>query len=212
MMRERFGRKLFILKHMAINAMWGLSSRLAIWLGGKVRKHQYVVSATKHAERCDKVLEKYLSFAGLGDVRSYLRGQRVMEIGPGRSLYVGLKALAWGAAQYVAVDRLVKTTLHAQRDVARTFQVMLVVFGIGFPIGLVQRMYHAYQERYLLSCWNTMGRLLSLAGILVCIKLQLSLAALVGVLMAIPYCLTFAGGVCIMRRRRWLAPSPMRPP
>ena len=49
------------------------------------------------------VAQDYLHYAGVDD--DFLHGKRILEIGPGDNLGVGLLLLARGAASYVAVDR-----------------------------------------------------------------------------------------------------------
>ena len=63
-----------------------------------------------------EVVDDYLSYAGVDT--AFLEGKRVLEVGPGDNLGVGLLLLARGAASYVAVDRF-----RPQADGARNAAV-----------------------------------------------------------------------------------------
>ena len=60
-----------------------------------------------------------------------------------------------------------------------TIFVLVIVFLINMPLGVVQRIHNGYQEGFKFQIWLIVGSLISLLGLLLCIYLELGLPWLV---------------------------------
>lgn len=88
--------------------------------------------------------------------------------------------------QSVPWDRFfnVATTLAAN-EAGPAMAILVACFLLGLPLGVAQRVLHAYQEGFKASLWSGLGSVLGLVGVLVAIRSGQSLAVLV---------FAFAGG------------------
>ncbi len=99
-------------------------------------------------------------------------------------------------------------TPQAIREAGPAMAVFLACFAVGLPLGVVQRVQLGYQEGFYNNLWESAGRLLGLAGLLVVIYLQAGLAWLVLAVAGSPV-LAWLFNSCLLfgRQRPWLRPK-----
>lgn len=108
------------------------------------------------------------------------------------------------------LEKLIKVaTPEAADELLPTAQAMLVVFIGGLPLSMMQRACNAYQVGFIANLWMAVGRLVSLALLLVVIYAQGGLPWLATAMMAPPLVtVALGGGWWLCRKRPWLVPSP----
>jgi O-antigen/teichoic acid export membrane protein len=95
----------------------------------------------------------------------------------------------------------------AASDVGPTVAVIVALFLIGLPLGIVERLRLAYQEGYVTAIYATAGVLLGLVGLLTGVAMQASLPMLVLLVSAPPVIALGANAHRLYRvDRPWLAP------
>ena len=67
----------------------------------------------------------------------------------------------------------------ATEEVGPTVAVLIIIFLINMPLGVIERIYNGYQEGYIFQSWLIFGSIFSLLGILLSIYLQAGLPWLV---------------------------------
>lgn len=124
------------------------------------------------------------------------------------SLFVVFIALAVAVMPRIDLVRLLG--VH-DRDTARqvlpTAQAMLIAFGFGLVAGMVQRIYTAHQRGYWGYAQMAVSNLLTLGGILLCIRLRMQLPILAVIFVAGPFLVPLAGSIVLFWRQEWLRPS-----
>ena len=116
--------------------------------------------------------------------------------------------VAFFVLPHVDLGRIV--TIHDRATAAQllpTAQAVLIAFGSGLPIGLIQRIYNAYQKGYWGYLQLAAGSLLGLFGVLLCIHYRLGLPTLAFVFMGSRFSVPLCGGVLLFWRQPWLRPS-----
>lgn len=109
---------------------------------------------------------------------------------------------------HIDLARLFKVEMEpARKELLLTAQVFLIVFGVGLPCGLVQRIYIGYQNGFRADLWLTVGRIAALFGILLCIYFKLSLPFLAAVFMGAPFLVLLIGSFSFFKRNQWLRPA-----
>ena len=97
-------------------------------------------------------------------------------------------------------------TVEANLVLLPTVQAVILVFAIGLPTGLIQKILIAYQDGFLANLLLAGGRLLSLAGVFVCVWLKADLPILVVVYMGGPFVVLGAGSLYVFSLRPYLRP------
>jgi O-antigen/teichoic acid export membrane protein len=109
---------------------------------------------------------------------------------------------------HLDLARLFKVeTELAKKELLLTAQAFLITFGFGLPCGLIQRIYIGYQDGYRADLWLTIGRVVALFGVLICIYFKLGLPLLSAIFMGSPFLLLLIGSIFFFRRHPWLKPS-----
>lgn len=109
---------------------------------------------------------------------------------------------------HIPLERLLKSVDPVARaELLPTAQAMALTFALGLPCGLIQRIYNAYQRGYRATLWLSIGQVLGLLAILLCIYLELGLPWLAVCLMGMPLIALAFGGVSLFRQCPWLRPS-----
>lgn len=125
-------------------------------------------------------------------------------------LILCLAAVAVGLWVVPAVDlnRLVKANSPVVRgQIQPTAQAMLIALGIGFPAGMIQRIYNAYQRGYWGYLQQAIGSCLALVGVLLCIRLEWGLPLMAFLFIGGRHLALLAGGLLLFARKRWARPS-----
>jgi O-antigen/teichoic acid export membrane protein len=85
-------------------------------------------------------------------------------------------------------------------------QTILIVFAFGLPAGIIQRIFVAYQEGFILNILLIIGRIIGLTSIFICIHLKLSLALMAALYMGLPLIIISFGGLYLFLSISWLRP------
>lgn len=89
-----------------------------------------------------------------------------------------------------------------------TIAVCAGIFFLGFPLGLVDKIYAGHQEGYITNYWGTATNVVSLAALVAAVRLGRGLPSLVLALSGAPLAIRLASTVYLFGRRRpWLRPS-----
>ena len=100
------------------------------------------------------------------------------------------------------------TSQQAIREAGPAMGVFIVCFAVNLPLGVVQRVQLGYQEGFINSLWESAGKVLGLAGLLLVIYLKAGLTWLVlAVAGAPPLAWLFNSLIVFGFRRPWLRPS-----
>ena len=89
----------------------------------------------------------------------------------------------------------------------QTTQAIIIVFAISLPLGMIQRILDAHQNGLVTNILLSMGRVLSLASVFLCISYQLPLPIMAGLYMGMPFVLLGLGGVYIFWTNAIFRPS-----
>jgi O-antigen/teichoic acid export membrane protein len=100
----------------------------------------------------------------------------------------------------------VKSPLALQ-EAGPAMAVFIACFAANLPLGVVQRVQLGYQEGYLNSLWESLGRVLGLAGLFLVIYLQAGLAWLVLAVAGAPVLAWLVNSFLLFGYKRpWLCP------
>lgn len=83
-----------------------------------------------------------------------------------------------------------------------TMFVLVIIFLINMPLGIVRRIQDGYQEGFKFQIWLIVGSLISLTGLLVCIFLETGLPWLVLAFSSGPLIATLLNGIVLFSKRR----------
>ena len=83
-----------------------------------------------------------------------------------------------------------------------TMFVLVIIFLINMPLGIVQRIQDGYQEGFKFQIWLTVGSLISLAGLLICIYFEAGLPWLVFAFSSGQLIATLLNGIVLFGKRR----------
>ena len=116
----------------------------------------------------------------------------------------GLLAFAFPAVDWAAFLNV--TTPAAAQEVGATVAVLLVVFLLGLPLGVAERIRLAYQEGFINSLATMSGAIVSVAALIAAIALHASLPVLVLAVTAPSLLALLVNALDLLRRRPWLRP------
>jgi O-antigen/teichoic acid export membrane protein len=95
----------------------------------------------------------------------------------------------------------------AGREAGPATAAFLACFLLNLPLGVVQRVQWGYQEGFINSLWETLGRVVGLAGLLMVIYCKASLVWLVLAMSGAPVLTSLLNGAALFGSRRpWLRP------
>jgi O-antigen/teichoic acid export membrane protein len=101
----------------------------------------------------------------------------------------------------------VKSNLEIQ-EVGPTIMILVIIFLINMPLGIIERIQAGYQEGYRFQLWLVLGSLLSFLGLLLCVFLKSGLAWLVLAYSGGQLIATVSNGIYLFtKKRKYLAPS-----
>jgi O-antigen/teichoic acid export membrane protein len=119
-----------------------------------------------------------------------------------------LVAFAIFALPRIPFEGLLKISSESVRgDLLPTAQTIIIVFAIGLPVGIFQRVYDAYQQGYWANMWLTIGRVAAFLAVLLCVWFKLGLPALVGCSLGLPFVGMACGAFFLFRKMPWLGLS-----
>jgi O-antigen/teichoic acid export membrane protein len=95
----------------------------------------------------------------------------------------------------------------AAEDVGAGMIALLVVFAVGIPVGLIQRVQLGLQEGFQNNLWQCAGSVLSLCAVLAVVRARLGLPWLIVAYTAVPLLTQLASGADLLRRRPSVRPS-----
>lgn len=106
------------------------------------------------------------------------------------------------------VEKLIKVEANQSAvSILPTLQVFVVLFAIGLPVGVIQRVLTGYQKSHIFGNLLVIGRLLGLISIFVSIGLKQSLPVLAGLFVGLPTLVQFIYTIYYFRKNSWIAPS-----
>jgi O-antigen/teichoic acid export membrane protein len=118
-------------------------------------------------------------------------------------------AVAFLVLPHVDLRRVV--TVHDDATAAEllpTAQAVLLAFGLGLPVSIIERIFNAYQRGYWGYSLLAAGSLLGLFGILLCVRYRLGLPTLAFVFLWSRFSVPVCGGIVLFWRQPWLRPAP----
>ena len=83
-----------------------------------------------------------------------------------------------------------------------TMFVLVIIFLINMPLGIIQRIQDGYQEGFKFQIWLIVGSIISLAGLLICIYLETGLPWLVFAFSSGQLVATLINGIVLFGKRR----------
>lgn len=99
------------------------------------------------------------------------------------------------------------TSPLAMQEAGPAMAAFMACFAVGLPLGVVQRVQLGYQEGFYNNLWESAGRLLGLAGLLVVIYLKAGLFWLVAAVAGMPALAWLCNSFILFGRQRpWLRP------
>lgn len=100
----------------------------------------------------------------------------------------------------------VKSQLAIQES-GPTVMVLIIIFLVNLPLGVIQRIQEGYQEGYKFQLWLILGSILSFAGLLLCIFFKSGLVWLVLAFSGGQLVATLVNGITLFgKRRQYLRP------
>jgi len=124
-------------------------------------------------------------------------------------LCLALCAISWYLIPQFDLTRIIKLSGEEnQLTLLHTTQAFIIAFAISIPLGMIQRIYDAYQNGVISNGLLAVGRLFSLASVFVSVKLGYSLAVMVFLYMTLPFVFLALGGVYLFITNPVLRPSP----
>jgi O-antigen/teichoic acid export membrane protein len=148
--------------------------------------------------------------AGAGEdnerIRGYVSSGAVVLCITTAILLVGFAIVA----PLISWDTLfhVETALAAREAYTGTF-VMAVAFAINIPLNLIQNVEVGLQRGYVASIWQSLGSLVTLAGVIVCAAQRAGLPWLVLAAAGGPAVVNLAAWIWeLAQGRAWIIPSP----
>ena len=106
------------------------------------------------------------------------------------------------------LTRVIKLTEEEnQLTLLHTTQAFIIAFAISIPLGMIQRIYDAYQNGVISNSLLVIGRLFSLASVFISVKLGYSLAVMVFLYMSLPFVFLALGGIYLFITNPVLRPS-----
>jgi len=120
-----------------------------------------------------------------------------------------LCVVSWYLIPQFELTRIIKLTGEEnQLTLLYTTQAFIIAFAISIPLGMIQRIYDAYQNGVISNGLLAVGRLFSLASVFISVKLGYSLAVMVFLYMTIPFVFLALGGLYLFINNPVLRPSP----
>jgi len=109
---------------------------------------------------------------------------------------------------YIGLHRLIKVSETRTSEVLLpTAQAMMIAFGMGLPVEIIQRIYNSYQRGYWGYLLKAMGTALALVVVVHCINRKASLPVLAFVFVAVRHIIPLLGSVVLFTKWRWLRPA-----
>jgi O-antigen/teichoic acid export membrane protein len=101
----------------------------------------------------------------------------------------------------------VKSNLAIQ-EAGPTIMMLVIMFLINMPLGIIERIQSGYQEGYRFQLWLVLGSVLSFVGLLLCVFLKSGLCWLVLAYSGGQLIATISNGIYLFtKRRNYLIPS-----
>ncbi len=126
-------------------------------------------------------------------------------------LCIALCAVSWYLIPQFDLTRIIKLSGDEnQSTLLNTTQVFIIAFAISIPVGMIQRIYDAYQNGVISNGLLAVGRLFSLASVFISVKLGYSLAVMVFLYMTLPFVFLALGGIYLFISNPVLRPSPFK--
>ncbi len=123
-------------------------------------------------------------------------------------LCLALCAVSWFLIPQFDLTRIIKLTGEGNElTLLHTTQAFMIAFAISIPLGMIQRIYDAYQNGVISNGLLAVGRLFSLASVFISVKLGYSLAVMVFLYMTLPFVFLALGGVYLFITNPVLRPS-----
>lgn len=95
----------------------------------------------------------------------------------------------------------------AVKEAGPAAAVFIICFALGLPLGIVQRVENGYQDGFTNNIWNTLGNVLSLAALILAVKVRAGLPWLVLAITGVPLLAIVMNGISLFGfRRRPLLP------
>jgi O-antigen/teichoic acid export membrane protein len=122
------------------------------------------------------------------------------------TLLVALFSLAY---PYIPWARLFNVkTVQASQEAGPAMAVFFLCFAANLPLGVTYRVHQGYQEGFINSMWESLGKVLGLMALLLVIYLKAGLLWLVMAMSAAPLVATLGNGAVLFGHNRpWLRPS-----
>lgn len=112
----------------------------------------------------------------------------------------------WGVLEWATIFNL--KTLQAQKEVTPTLGIALIIFWVNFPLGILSKVYGAYQETFLDNLWTSANNVISLVALLVVIWGK---GGLFPIVLAVSGTLLFVNSVnacwLFCKHKPWLFPA-----
>ncbi len=138
------------------------------------------------------------------DIRRTLASGLVMLVGVA-SLALVAVLFAYPVLDWMRIFNIPSSA--AAEDVGGGMVALLIVFAVGIPVGLVQRVQFGLQEGFQNNLWQCVGSLLSLCSVLAVVRSRLGLSWLIVAYTAVPLLTQLASGADLLRRRPSVRPS-----
>jgi len=137
--------------------------------------------------------------------RSYISTAFFMVL----ALAVALAAVAAGTFAILDIDwanSFGTQSSIARSEVSPTIVVLVACFLVALPVTIVQRVQLGYQLGYVNSLFSSLGSILSLVGVAICVWTGRNLPAIALAVMAAPILAQAINGTVMLRKKPWLAP------
>lgn len=140
------------------------------------------------------------------------KGRRALTAGLGLLLTVALLfgALAFALALLVPWADVVNAhSPVAREEAAPAAAIFLLLFSLAIPLSATERVRLAFQEAHVNSIWAILGSVLSFAGVVVGIAMDVSLPILIFLMLAPTLVTAVGNGMWLLLvDRPWLRPNP----
>ena len=112
------------------------------------------------------------------------------------------------ALPHIGLHRLVKVSEARTSEVLLpTAQAMMIAFGMGLPVEIIQRIYNSYQRGYWGYLLKAAGTLLALVVVIICINRKAPLPVLAFAFVAVRHIIPLLGGIVLFAKWSWLRPA-----
>jgi O-antigen/teichoic acid export membrane protein len=123
-------------------------------------------------------------------------------------IFIVLFLMAIIVIPVMPVKKLVRgSNDHYANQILPTIQAIVIVFSLGLPIGLIQRILNGYQKQHVTNILLIIGRLLSIGGLAICILLNQSLNVMSAIFIVGPSCVMLVYSIYFFYSNKWMRPS-----